>query len=105
MTMALAELDAARARIRGADSVVVVEAAAGCGKTHEAVEATVDLAGAVGEGQEVLLLTHTNAARDVYAERLKGSSAHARMQTLDSLAVELVQRYVRHFGHQQPMRP
>jgi DNA helicase-2/ATP-dependent DNA helicase PcrA len=103
--MATAEIDAARARIHSADPVVVVEAAAGCGKTHEAVEATVRFSTDVGEGQEVLLLTHTNAARDVYAARLRGTNARARMQTLDSLAVELVQRYVRHFGHQEPVRP
>ena len=85
--------------------MVVIEAAAGCGKTHEAVEATVGFAGTIDPGREVLLLTHTNAARDVYADRLKASGARARMQTLDSLACELVGRYVRHFKLPEPFRP
>jgi hypothetical protein len=99
------ELEAARARIRSEEPVVVVDAAAGCGKTHEAVEATVGFAAGAGEGREVLLLTHTNAARDVYAGRLKAVGGRARTQTIDSLACELVRRYVRHFEFPQPFRP
>lgn len=99
------ELEAARARIRSEEPVVVVEAAAGCGKTNEAVEATVGFAAQTGDGREVLLLTHTNAARDVYAGRLKAVGGRARTQTLDSLACELVRRYVRHFELPEPFRP
>ena len=83
------KLEVARARIHGDEPVVVVEAAAGCGKTHEAVEATVRFAAGVDNGQEVLVLTQTNAARNVSADRLRDSGARAQTQTLDSLAARL----------------
>jgi DNA helicase-2/ATP-dependent DNA helicase PcrA len=104
-TVTAYELEAARARIRGHDPTVVVDAAAGCGKTHEAVDATVEFAAKVGDGREVLLLTHTNAARDVYAGRLHAVGGRARTQTLDSLACEVVGRYARHFELPEPFRP
>ena len=43
----------------------------------------------VDNGREVLLLTQTNAARNVSADRLRDSGARAQTQTLDSLAARL----------------
>lgn len=98
-------LDRARARILGDERVVVIEAAAGCGKTYEAVAGTAALAQQLGDGQEVLLLTHTNSARRVFEGRLAAVGARATMQTLDSLAFEIVKRYAPHLGLEQPVVP
>jgi hypothetical protein len=98
-------LEQARRRILGDEPVVVVEAAAGCGKTHEAVTAAVALGETLSSGREVLLLTHTNAARSVFESRIATGRAKVRMQTIDSLALEVVQRYAPHLGLQQPVVP
>jgi DNA helicase-2/ATP-dependent DNA helicase PcrA len=98
-------LKRARARILGDERVVVIEAAAGCGKTFEAVDGTTALAQQLGEGQEVLLLTHTNSARQVFEGRLAPAGVRATMQTLDSLAFEVVKRYAPHLGLEQPVVP
>jgi hypothetical protein len=105
MTTAQQRLDEARRRIHGSEPVVVVEAAAGCGKTHEAVAAALALGQSLQPGQEVLLLTHTNAARDVFESRIREERAPARMQTIDSLAFEIVQRYAPHLDLAQPILP
>lgn len=97
-------LERARARILGDDRLVIIEAAAGCGKTFEAVVATAALAQQLAEGQQVLLLTHTNSARRVFEGRL-AAGARATMQTLDSLAFEVVKRYAPHLGLEQPVVP
>lgn len=103
--MASQALRQARARILGEERVVVVEAAAGCGKTFEAVGGTAALASQLGDGQEVLLLTHTNSARRVFESRLAATGTRATMQTLDSLAFEVVNRYAPHLGLEQPVVP
>lgn len=103
--MASQTLEHARARILGDERVVVIEAAAGCGKTFEAVGGTAALAAQLQDGQEVLLLTHTNSARRVFEGRLAAAGTRATMQTLDSLAFEVVKRYAPHLGLEQPVVP
>lgn len=98
-------LERSRARILGDERVVVIEAAAGCGKTFEAVGGTTALAQQLEDGQEVLLLTHTNSARRVFEGRLSVAGTRATMQTLDSLAFEVVKRYAPHLGLEQPVVP
>lgn len=93
-----------RARILDEERVVVVEAAAGCGKTFEAVGGATALAGQLEDGQEVLLLTHTNSARRVFEGRL-AAGTRVTMQTLDSLAFEVVKRYAPYLGLEQPVVP
>jgi superfamily II DNA or RNA helicase len=56
------KIEDVRDTLRSDNGVVVVEAPAGCGKTHQAADAAVDLAATINAGQEVLLLAHTNAA-------------------------------------------
>jgi hypothetical protein len=101
----LATLDSARRRICSNEKTVVVEAAAGCGKTFEAVTAVETLGRRMESGRELLLLTHTNAARRVFEERIRVSGASATIETLDSLALQIVQRYAPHLGLAQPVVP
>jgi UvrD-like helicase family protein len=93
-----------RAQIAGPAPLVLVEAPAGHGKTHEAVTAAGKMSGGLQRGQQVLLLSHTNVARDEVRRRF-GSSVATRVQTLDSLACDIVSVYARHLGVPTPLRP
>lgn len=97
-------LDDFRGRLYGPDPLLMVEAAAGAGKTHEAVAAAHAMGSQLGPGRSALLLTHTNAAGDEFVERF-GHERAAHVQTLDSLACELVDRYALHFRLPRPLRP
>jgi superfamily I DNA/RNA helicase len=86
-------LESTRAVLRSALRVVVVEAAGGCGKTHEAVEAALDWSREVKEGQEVLLLAHTNAAVREFRKRVASRQVPIRVSTLDAFALEIVSSF------------
>jgi hypothetical protein len=101
--MPLLARDAAT-RITGSERLVLVDAPAGHGKTHEAVEAVGVLGRGLDRGQQALLLSHTNAARDEIRLRF-GPSVEARAQTLDSLACDIVTTYASRLGITLPLRP
>lgn len=86
-------LDSTRAALRSDLRVVVVDAAGGCGKTHEAVEAALDWSREVQEGQEVLLLAHTNAAVREFRKRIAGGRVPIRVSTLDAFALEILSSF------------
>lgn len=79
--------------LRSTDTLVVVEAPAGCGKTFQAASFAVDVASSLGRGR-VLVLTHTHAAREVFAERAR-SATSIEPRTIDSLVVQLARIYHR----------
>lgn len=84
---------------------VLVEAPAGCGKTHEACLVAVHCAEQIGTHQEVLLLTHTNAALHVFRRRLAALGARrTRAMTIDSFCLELLTPYARRLGLPAPLR-
>lgn len=87
----------------GAADLLLIEAPAGYGKTFHAVSAATRAAGGLRRGQEALLLSHTNAARDELARR--ASAPRVRSQTFDSLACQIVEMYAPHLGIPQPVRP
>lgn len=58
----LMDLVHVRALLRSNVRIVVVEAPAGCGKTHEAVELARDVVPQLKPHQKVLILAHTNSA-------------------------------------------
>ena len=77
-------------RLRSDVSLAVVEAAAGSGKTYQGAALAREVASR-GRGR-VLILTHTNAACDVFASRTQGCGA-IDIRTIDSLVVELATAY------------
>jgi DNA helicase-2/ATP-dependent DNA helicase PcrA len=89
--------------LRSEGPVVVVEAPAGCGKTYEAVSCALDLASTLDEGQEVLLLAHTNAAVGEFRRRSRAAGARIRAATLDAFAVELIGPYATELGLRAPL--
>lgn len=82
-----------RQRIRGPEPALFIDAPAGHGKTYEAVRAAVDLSEALSEFERVLVLTHTNAARDAFKSALGAMSGGVVFKTLDSFALALVETY------------
>lgn len=86
---------AAREILRSSRKSVAVEAAAGCGKTHEAALLAKDLSEGLDKGQEVLVLAHTNAAVQEFRDRIRKAGARARAMTLDAFALEIISAYAR----------
>lgn len=82
--------------LRSDAPLVVVEAPAGCGKTHQGAEYAKDLGLASSPGRP-LILTHTHAARSVFAGRTVGSS-RVDVRTIDSLVVQIAAAYHRGLG-------
>ena len=78
--------------LRSAGQLVVVEAPAGCGKTHQGAEYARERAAAAGPGWP-LILTHTHAACSVFAERTKGSGNRVDIRTIDSIVGQVAAAY------------
>lgn len=80
-----------RAALRSDESLVVIEAPAGCGKTHQGADYARDVA-ATANGR-LLILTHTHAACSVFAARTHQSGARAEIRTIDSLIGQVAGAY------------
>jgi len=98
-------LNDVRAALRSAAPLVVVEAPAGCGKTYEAIGCAVDLAADLREGQEVLLLAHTNVAVGEFRRRARAAGARVHATTLDGFALGLVAPYAGALALSSPLVP
>lgn len=98
-------LSEARAALRSDAPQVVVEAPAGCGKTYEAVACAIDLAAALKDHQEVLLLAHTNVAVSEFKRRARSAGARVHATTLDAFALGLVAPYAAALDLPSPLIP
>lgn len=83
--------------LRSDNPLVVIEASAGCGKTHQGAEYAKDIAGSFGSGR-LLILTHTHAACSVFGERTKGSGAKVDIRTIDALIAGIATAYHKPLG-------
>ena len=84
--------ESVRSALRSDAALVVVEAPAGCGKTHQGADYAKDVASADGSGRP-LILTHTHAACSVFAERTRQTKARVEIRTIDSLIGEVAATY------------
>lgn len=85
--------------LRSNAPVVLTEAAAGCGKTHEASLLAAELAQTLGAGGGgVLVLAHTNAAVQEFRSRTEGVGGNVRATTIDALCLDLVAPYASALG-------
>ena len=84
--------DGVTAALRSDARLVVVEAPAGCGKTHQGADFARFLAASKPRGR-LLILTHTHAACAVFAERTAGAGAYVEIRTIDSLIVGIATAY------------
>ncbi len=83
--------DSVRQALRSDARLVVVEAPAGCGKTHQGADYVGEVAG--NNRERVLILTHTHAACSVFAERTRGIGSHVEIRTIDSLVAQVATAY------------
>ncbi len=89
--------DEVGALLRSPNPLVVVDAPAGCGKTYQGASYAKDAASGLNSGQ-VLILTHTHAARTVFAERTRDISHRVEIRTIDGFLTELASAYHRVLG-------
>ncbi|HBS25546.1 MAG TPA: helicase [Gammaproteobacteria bacterium] len=79
--------------LRSNEPLVVIEAPAGCGKTYQGAEFAHDIAPTLGKGR-MLILTHTNAACDVFRERTRSISRNTfEIRTIDALICQIAGTY------------
>ncbi len=78
--------------LRSSARLVVVEAPGGCGKTYQGASYACDVAAGLGNGR-LLILTHTNAACDVFAGRTRGLGRRVEIRTIDGLVIEIAGAY------------
>lgn len=79
--------------LRSDEPLVVIEAPAGCGKTYQGAEFAHDIAPTLGNGR-MLILTHTNAACDVFGGRTRGISDNVlEIRTIDALICQIAGAY------------
>ena len=88
-------LEDVRAALMSDAGNVLVEAPAGCGKTHEAAKLACELAARLPDGREVLLLAHTNAAVQEFRLRTGGAGGTVRATTIDAFCLDLRSAYRR----------
>ena len=83
--------------LRSDGRLVVIEAPAGCGKTHQAAEYASDVA-VTHPSDRLLILTHTHAACTVFSERTKSLGSRVEIRTLDSVIAQVAGAYHRGLG-------
>ncbi len=93
--------DTVRDALRSDAPLVVVEAPAGCGKTHQAADYAREIADT--KTARLLILTHTHAACSMFADRTKGMGARLEIRTIDSVIGQIAAAY--HAGLGIPADP
>jgi hypothetical protein len=90
--------ESVHAALRSDAPLVLVEAPAGCGKTHQGADYARDVA--AERSHRLLILTHTHAACSVFAERTQGGGSRVEIRTIDSLIAHIATAY--HLGLDLP---
>lgn len=89
--------EAVAALLRSNQRLVLIEAAAGCGKTYQGASYAKDAIATIGAGR-LLILTHTHAACSVFAERTKGAGTRVEIKTIDALIMQIATAYHQAMG-------
>lgn len=95
--------DEVRRLLRSELRQVLIEAPAGCGKTHEAALLAMDAVCDLDDGQRILLLAHTNAAKEEFTRRTRIARSRIEVSTIDSFSVRLLRHYASAFGLPSPL--
>ena len=82
--------------------IVVIEAAAGCGKTWTAAKFAKAMSARL-DHQRVLLLSHTHGACGEFHRRCAGPGLHIDVETCDSFALKVVSPYAAALGLPFPL--
>ncbi len=84
--------ESVRAALRSDAPLVVVEAPAGCGKTHQGADYAREVA--YSEScRRLLILTHTHAACSEFADRTRRGSSRVEIRTIDSVIAHIASAY------------
>jgi len=83
--------------LRSNAPLVLIEAPAGFGKTFQGAAYAKDLLPGLFPGR-LLVLTHTNAACDVFADRTNGFGGRVEIRTIDSLIKQIATPYHKALG-------
>jgi len=85
---------------------VLVEAPAGCGKTYEAVGLACVMTRSLKPHEQVLLLTHTNAAKNEFDRRSgdRAGGSRVRISTLDAFFLDVCTPYTSALGLPNPIK-
>lgn len=78
--------------LRSREHLVVIEAAAGCGKTFQGAAYAQAVVGELGNGR-LLILTHTHAACSVFASRTRTAGSRVEIKTIDALIAQIALAY------------
>jgi DNA helicase-2/ATP-dependent DNA helicase PcrA len=78
--------------LRSSARCVLVEAPAGFGKTFQGAQYAKDLLPYLFPGR-LLILTHTNAACDVFAEQARGFASRVEIRTIDNFISRIATVY------------
>lgn len=89
--------EAVAALLRSDQPLVLVEAAAGCGKTYQGSCYARDAMASLDDGR-LLILTHTHAACSVFAERTRGAGSKVEIRTIDALIMQIATAYHQTLG-------
>jgi superfamily I DNA/RNA helicase len=95
-------------RLTGPMPLLGLEAAAGAGKTHLACQIAHAAVADLRSHEGVLFLSHTNAARDVFRQRVlgtEGARQRITLKTLDAFCLEIVSPYASLWDLPVPLRP
>ncbi|WP_333983738.1 UvrD-helicase domain-containing protein [Burkholderia gladioli] len=85
--------DEAVARLlRSREPLVIIEAAAGCGKTYQGASYAQEVVKSLGDGR-LLILTHTHAACSVFADRTRAAGSRVEIKTIDALIAQIALAY------------
>jgi DNA helicase-2/ATP-dependent DNA helicase PcrA len=83
--------------------VVVIEAAAGCGKTTTAARYAREAADRLPAGRKVLLLSHTHAACGEFQRKCSGEKAQVDVETCDGFFLKAIAPYASALGLPMPL--
>jgi hypothetical protein len=84
--------DTVRAALRSDAPLVLVEAPAGCGKTHQGADYAREVA-TLNPSRRLLIITHTHAACAMFADRTRGAGPRIEIRTIDSLISQIAVAY------------
>jgi len=89
--------------LESSSPTVLVEAPAGCGKTHAASRLAIAKSETLESGQKLLILAHTNGAKEEFTRRTRGVASQVQISTIDSLCLSLVSPYASALGLPTPV--
>jgi superfamily II DNA or RNA helicase len=84
--------ESVRSALRSQAQLVVIDAPAGCGKTHQGADYASEIA-TTGSPGLPLIVTHTHAACSVFDERTKTSRSRVDIRTIDSVIGQIAAAY------------